>query len=419
MSLVGWLREKLGGLPPEAKLWTEKVEEAQAFLARGDAESALAKLQGSPPENDYVLATYLDSRVQAALKLRDLSLLESMALQAEILGRLRPEKARFLMLEAEAIGSLNLAQALGEGAQKVGQSVADDLERIRQRRSSSQDAVSYQALAQSTLGRRFEQIRLVGIGSESFVVSAVPRDREYKVAIKFLGPGSLLDAKGRQRFRREASLLERLKSPHILKIYEYHEDQPPYMVMEFYPGVDLMSLLDQGREITLREGIRWGAELAMAAQAAHAQGIFHRNIHPGNAMVSESGPLKLIGFGTAKTNAGWDISAAGTVLGRWIYLSPEQYAGAAEAPTPQMDIFGIGATLHHLLLKEPPYEKGSLLVRRPSPALETASSHLPPALVDLIRRALAEDPKDRYQAAEELLPTLAELYESPEIQGLG
>lgn len=395
MSLLDWLRDQLASPTPEQRARIASIEAGQALLARGKPEAALSHLRDPPLENLYLLATFLDVKIRAALAMRDLLALEGLALHAETLGRLRAEKAHFLMLEAEALGCLELAGSLARGIGAGGGETGEDLVRIRAKKKRMAIDEDYLTLAHTVVGAHYRDLRLVGVGRSSYVISAIPRERDYRVAIKFLGPAAYLDERGRRRFEREARLLSELDDPHILEIHHYHPGEPPYMVTEFFPGIDLRNLLAAARRFEVDEVCRIGIVLCDAVGHAHAQGIFHRNIQPGNVMLS--GPMvKLIDFGMAKTRAGWDVSAEGSVLGNWAYASPEQYEATADKPTPQMDVFGIGATMHHLLYGVPPFRRGKSILRERTDALTAARPDLPGPLVQALRRSLAEQPEERW-----------------------
>jgi hypothetical protein len=222
VSIIDWVRGAFVSLSEEDQRLLPDIEKAEEMLARGDAESSLATVPNQLPGNDELLARVLDLKIRAALRMRDLLCLEGMALHAETLGELMKDKARYLMLEAEAIGALNLAKALANGISKAGVGAAEDLLRIRNAKASRVNKEGYLTIAHTALQAEYEDIRLIGLGRHSYVVSALPRAGGDRVAIKFLGPKAYLDAKGRRRFEREVEMLARLDHPNILRVLEYH-----------------------------------------------------------------------------------------------------------------------------------------------------------------------------------------------------
>lgn len=406
--MLSWLQRKLLKPTPEEAAMVRSIEAAQALLARGKPHAALGHLTGDPPDNDYLLASYVDVKVRAALGLRDLLALEAMGPYALALARLLPDKAALLMREAEAVGALGLAAALGENLQANGHAVGEDLLRIRDQRSGPGAGEALLGLAREALGEGYKDLRLAGIGPSSFVVTAVPAESQERVAVKFLGPGAYMDERSRARFEREASLLEQLDNPHILKIYSYHPMDPPYMVTEFFPGYSLRQLLDQGRHFDAEATCRIGLKLCSALQAAHAAGIIHRDIEPGNILLSPN-DVKLADFGLARTKQ-WEVSAQGSVLGDWAYMAPEQYAATIERPTVQLDIFALAAVLHHMLTGEPPFSRSNMIIRERNTALQDMRKELPDALVQLLLEALAENPEVRPRTIADFSEGLRRIY---------
>jgi serine/threonine-protein kinase len=320
-------------------------------------------------------------KVRAALGLRDLLALEAMGPYAPPLARLLPDKAELLMREAEAVGALGLALALGESLQANGRAVAEAVLRIRERRSGPSAGEALLTLARDALGDAYQDLRLAGVGPSSFVVTAVPRDAEDRVAIKFLGPGAYMDERSRARFEREANLLKQLDNPHILKIFSYHAQDPPHMV---------------------------GIKLCDALQAAHDAGIIHRDVEPGNILIDGNG-VKLIDFGLARTKQ-WEVSAQGSLLGDWAYMAPEQYTATIERPSILLDVFGLAAVLHHMLTGEPPYARFNMIIRERNQALQDMRDELPDALVQLILEGLAENPQVRPQTIGDFAEGLRQIY---------
>lgn len=406
--MLDWIQRKLLKPTPAEAAMVRAIEAAQALLARGKPHAALGHLTGDPPDNDYLLASYVDVKVRAALGLRDLLALEAMGPYAQALARLLPDKAALLMREAEAVGALGLAAALGEALAENGKAVAEDLLRIKERRSGPSAGEALLGLARDALGEDYQDLRLAGIGPSSFVVTAVPTNGQDRVAVKFLGPGAYMDERSRARFEREANLLEQLDNPHILKIFSYHALDPPYMVTEFFPGYSLRQLLEQGRIFDAEATCRIGLKLCSALQAAHAAGIIHRDVEPGNILVSPSA-VKLIDFGLARTGQ-WEVSAQGSLLGDWAYMPPEQYAATLEKPSVQLDVFGLGAVLHHMLTGEPPYRRSNMIIRERNRALQEMREELPDSLVQLVLMALAENPDVRPRTIADLAEGLRQVY---------
>jgi serine/threonine protein kinase len=228
------------------------------------------------------------------------------------------------------------------------------------------------------------------------------------VAIKLLAENLVDDPELRRRFVREARLAARLSHPNVVAVYDAgEEDGRPYIVMECVEGESLA-------ETVRREGrldpdrVR---ELALQACAglehAHRAGLVHRDVKPGNLLVTEDGTLKIADFGIAHAAEGTRVTEVGTVLGTAAYLSPEQASG--EPVTPASDLYSLGACLYELLTGRPPYgyeTLGDLLERRsagPPPPLDG----VPAELSAPILACLAGDPRKRPSSAAALARQLA------------
>lgn len=321
MNILDWIRGQMASLSQEDARLARRVEAAETLLAHDDADQALRTLTVETPEDRDLLARYLYVKIRAAVRLRDLASLDGLGLHAETLAELLPEQAKYLMLEAEAIGALGLAKALAEGISLAGVGAGEDILRIQQKKVSRIMNEGCLDIARTALGREYEDIRLIGWGKTSYVVSALPKGRQHRVAVKFLGPRSYHDEKGRQRFEREAEVLRQLEHPGILQVFSFHPEEPPYMVTEFFPGADLKRLLEQGRTFFPGETARIGLQLASAVAAAHEEGVIHRNVQPANVLINYQNHVKLIDFGMARLSANSDISTTGMVLGEWFYMS--------------------------------------------------------------------------------------------------
>ncbi len=408
MSIVAWLRNHLSGLSETDQKIARRVEASETRLAAGRPEEALETLGTGQPEDPELLARFLHMKIRVALALRDLLCLEGLALHAETLGQLLPEQARYLMLEAEAIGALNLAKSIAQGISASGIGAGADLLRIQQKKINRVISDGWMTIAQTALGAEYEDIRLIGWGRNSYIVSALPKDRQYKVAVKFLGPKAYGDARSRKRFEREVDALAQLDHPNILKVFAFHPEDPPYMVGEFFPGADLRRLLEQGRTFFASETAKIGMHLASAVAYAHERGLIHRNIQPSNVLINYQNDVKLIDFGLARLQIDSDVTSTGMVLGDWMYMPPEQFAGHTD-PTPEMDVFGIGATLYHLVAKRPPYSRGKGLARQKAPPIAEVAPSLPGALKEVLERCLIEDPMERWNDPNEIAAKLKPL----------
>ena len=236
------------------------------------------------------------------------------------------------------------------------------------------------------LDLRFAQVRRLCAVKEMISHIADPRMR----------------ALAQQSFEREAALLATLSHPAIPKIFDYFiEGERSYLIMEYIPGQDLESLLQQtGGMLPVEEVVGWALQICDVLHYLHSHNppIIFRDLKPSNIMVDAQGRVFLVDFGIAKLFQG---GQRGTMVGTEGYSPPEQYRGVAD---PRTDIYALGATLHHLLTRqdprlEPPFSFHERPIRRANPAV-------PEALAQVIMRALEYDPDRRFQSALEMKQAL-------------
>jgi len=285
------------------------------------------------------------------------------------------------------------------------------------------------ALAGRVLGhyRVLDQIGAGGMG----VVCRARDDRLGRdVAIKVLPPGSFGDEGARRRFRKEAQALAKLNHPNIATIYDVgEEDGLDYLVMELVAGESLADKLRTG-PLPLKEAVILGNDIAAALEEAHEQGVIHRDLKPGNIVVTPKGRAKVLDFGVAKLLAhaeGDDLtqSAAETKgpIGTLLYMSPEQAAG--KPVDSRTDLWSLGAVLYESLSGQAPFDGDSSIgilhsvtqgTYKPLGELRTDT---PPDAEQVVTRALQKNLEKRYQTAAEmgrdLSAVLARLTSSAEV----
>jgi len=261
------------------------------------------------------------------------------------------------------------------------------------------------------LAGRYELGERLGLGGMSTVVVAFDTRLERYVAVKLLAEHLAEDAQFVARFRREAMAAARLVHPNIVQVYDFGLDERSgrhYIVMERIVGPSGAQMLrDRGR-LPVDEAVDWIAQACRGLEYAHRNGLVHRDVKPGNLLLSEAdGTIKLADFGIAKIASDESsITQVGSVLGTAAYLAPEQAAG--EEAGPAADIYGLGVVAYQLLSGRLPYEAASLTElalkqqREVPPPLHHVDPAIPPALSVAVERALALTPKRRYQSAEEM-----------------
>ena len=275
-------------------------------------------------------------------------------------------------------------------------------------------------------GRRlgpYEILSAIGAGGMGEVYRARDTRLDRIVAIKVL-PDHFADrAELRERFDREARTIASLNHPHICTLYDVgHQDGTDYLVMEYIEGETLTQRLQKG-PLPLDQVLRHAIEIADALDKAHRKGITHRDLKPGNIMLTKSGS-KLLDFGLAKLRqdvppatpfselptANNAITAEGTILGTLQYMAPEQVEGKeVDART---DIFAFGVVLYEMATGKKAFEgksQASLMAKilETDPAPMTALAPMtPPALDHVVKRCLAKDPDERWQSAKDICEQL-------------
>ena len=204
------------------------------------------------------------------------------------------------------------------------------------------------------------------------------------------------------RFRREAQAAGRLSHPNIVGVYDYGETSDvAYIVMEHVDGPTLKTLLDKKERFPLDSIARVMGDLLAGLQFSHERGVVHRDIKPGNIMLTKGGQAKIADFGIARIEMS-SMTQAGTMLGTPAYMSPEQFRG--EVADARTDVYSAGVLLYQLLTGDRPFEGGLTTIMHKvlntdPPAPSQLASTAPAALDAVVRKAMAKRPEDRYASA--------------------
>jgi serine/threonine-protein kinase len=262
-----------------------------------------------------------------------------------------------------------------------------------------------------TIGRFRIEARL-GSGGMGDVYKAFDPTLRRTVAVKTVRPDiSIKDHVG--RLLREAQACASLQHPHIVTVFEAGElDGAVYIVMEHLEGEDLSQVLHRG-ELTFEERIRTLIQVLDALEHAHAKGVIHRDIKPGNVRVLPNQTIKLVDFGIARLAAADALTKTGTIIGTPNYASPEQLRG--ETVDKRTDIYSVGAMAYELCSGRRPFQgpDDSLTtvilkaVFEPPPPMDVEWSRSFPEIERIVHRAMAKSADDRYQSAKEMREALA------------
>jgi serine/threonine protein kinase/putative intracellular protease/amidase len=257
---------------------------------------------------------------------------------------------------------------------------------------------------------KYHIVGRLGQGGMGVVYQAVDTLLQRPVAIKVLPEAVASDEQALQRLLREARAAAKLNHAHVVAIHDINQhDGVHFLVMELVDGPSLASLIEKG-PLDWREATRAVADACRALTAAHGAAIIHRDIKPGNLLRAADGLVKLADFGLAKATDHSSLTQSGSVLGTPLFMSPEQ---CQSLPLDvRSDIYSLGATYYMLLTGQPPYRgHGSIEVMfahvsNPIPDLRKIRPDLPEACSAIIRKAMAKNPGQRFQSAEQMLGAL-------------
>jgi serine/threonine-protein kinase len=266
----------------------------------------------------------------------------------------------------------------------------------------------------AALAGRYSLERELGRGGMAIVWLARDRQHDRAVALKVLRP-AIAQALGADRFLREIELTARLRHPGLVPLLEASGAAGlPYFTMPYVAGESLRDRLRRETQLPLAEALRITLEVAEALSYAHSQGVVHRDVKPENILL-EHGHAMVTDFGLAKalTEAGGKkLTDTGITVGTPAYMSPEQGAGSKQLD-PRSDLYSLATVLYEMLAGDPPFSgvNGQAILARkaadPVPRLRTVRPDLPPPLEQVIERALARAPADRFATVEEFAATLA------------
>ena len=256
-------------------------------------------------------------------------------------------------------------------------------------------------------GYRIE--RLLGEGGTGAVYLAVDEHLDRPVALKLLPPALSRDERFRKRFLREARIAAQLEHPGIVPIYAAGEaDGQLYLAMRHVRGADLRRILEREGRLEPSRVLSILAPVAEALDAAHTQGLVHRDVKPGNILVEENGRAFLADFGLAKHAATVNsLSREGAFSGTIDYIAPEQIEGGEVDG--RADVYALACVLYESLTGRPPFERETDVavvfahLKDPPPSLSALRPELPPELDLVLARGMAKDPDDRYRTAGELV----------------
>ncbi len=258
---------------------------------------------------------------------------------------------------------------------------------------------------------RYEIIQLLGEGGMSYVYKANDRQLKRTVAIKTLKPNYVQQEKFVERFKREAQTAANLNHPNIVQIFDWGIGDEPFFVMEYIEGNTLTSIIAKRRTISLNDVLFIGAQVSSGLQAAHSKGLVHRDIKPGNIMITPEGKVKVTDFGIVSLqNEESDITKTGSILGTASYISPEQAQG--KPVSKESDLYSLGTVLYELITGRPPFEGDTPIatatkhITDKPEKLSVLRPDIPKGIENAVLKLLHKYPKDRFKNAEDLRAVL-------------
>ena len=270
------------------------------------------------------------------------------------------------------------------------------------------------------LGDRYELGAMIGTGGMSDVFIADDLRLHRQVAVKVLRSDLARDPSFVTRFNKEALSVAALNHPGIVSVYDSGKEETasgvmPYIVMEYVEGKTLREIIHKGERFPLQRAVEIVEGILTALQYSHKNGIVHRDIKPGNIMITDSGDTKVMDFGIARAlaDSGATLTSTWNIVGTAQYLSPEQATGGqADA---RSDLYSVGCLFYELVSGKPPFSGETPVaiayqhVSTPLTPVTEIEPSLDPTLNNFFSVALAKDPNDRYQSANAMLKDLKKL----------
>jgi len=258
-----------------------------------------------------------------------------------------------------------------------------------------------------SFSNRYEVVRALARGGMAEVYLARDQLLDRPVAVKVLFPEYAREASFVERFRREAQAAANLSHPNIVAIYDWgQEDSTYFIVMEYVDGQSLRDLLRSRDRLSPQESAQIGADIAGALGYANRAGVVHRDVKPGNVLITPSGIVKVTDFGIARSGTSEGLTQTGSVMGTATYFSPEQAQGLPVDG--RSDVYSLGVVLYEMVCGSPPFSGDTpvaVAYKHVREEVEPPSRRvpaLPPDFERIVLAAMAKDVDSRYQSADDL-----------------
>jgi eukaryotic-like serine/threonine-protein kinase len=286
---------------------------------------------------------------------------------------------------------------------------------------AAEGVISATALVQlspgTSIGSRYEIVRLLGQGGMGAVYQAHDKELERQVAIKVIRADMAANPEILQRFKQELILARQITHKNVIRIFDLGQaDGIKFITMEYIEGENLQGVLRRKKKLEPAEAANILAQVCRALEAAHNEGVIHRDLKPQNIMLDKSGRAYVMDFGIARSMLGAGMTQTGALIGAPDYMSPEQAKG--QALDARSDLFSVGIIFYEMLSGQVPFDAdttmGKLCKRTNEPArpLDDLDKTIPRPLSDIVRKCLEIDPQKRFASTGELLRQI-EIWQGP------
>jgi serine/threonine protein kinase len=259
----------------------------------------------------------------------------------------------------------------------------------------------------SALEGRYQVLKELGRGGMGIVFQAYDKELKEPVAIKILSPLLSNDPDALERLKREVSAARRVTHPNVIRIHDISEIGGLHFVsMEYFEGVSLKDFLRRSGPLSMMQGYNIASQICDGLEAAHRQGVVHRDLKSQNIIVGASNQVKIIDFGLARSGQMEGLTATGLIMGTPEYMAPEQVAG--KHVDERADIYSLGIILYEIFTGRVPFSGNSAIavgfmqIKETPPAPRTINPQLQPEAERVILKALEKDPAFRYRSVGEL-----------------
>jgi eukaryotic-like serine/threonine-protein kinase len=269
----------------------------------------------------------------------------------------------------------------------------------------------------TVLANRYEITRLLGQGGMGAVYQATDRELERQVALKVIRTDMAANPEILRRFKQELLLARQITHKNVIRIFDLGQsDGIRFLTMEYIEGEDLQSVLRRKKKLEPAEAANIMSQVCRALEAAHAEGVIHRDLKPQNIMMDKSGRAYVMDFGIARSMLSSGMTQTGALIGTPDYMSPEQAKGLPLDA--RSDLFSLGIIFYELLSGQTPFNADTTMGKLWKRTNETArplgelDKTIPPALSDIVRKCLEIDPQKRFASASEMLQQI-EIWQGP------